>query len=49
MENLKILFKLRAMVRLQRKQEVTNKKIMKLMKEMIELHDFMAELQTLTN
>ncbi len=46
MENLKILFKLRAMVRLQRKQEVTNKKIMK---EMIELHDFMAELQTLTN
>ncbi len=49
MENQKILFKLRAMVRLQRKQEVTNKKIMKLMKEMIELHDFMAELQTLTN
>ncbi len=37
------------MVRLQRKQEVTNKKIMKLMKEMIELHHFMAELQTLTN
>ncbi len=34
MENQKILFKLRAMVRLQRKQEVTNKKIMKLMKEM---------------
>ncbi len=49
MENQKILFKLRVMVRLQMKQEVTNKKIMKLMKEMIELHDFMAELQTLTN
>ncbi len=37
------------MVHLQMKQEVTNKKIMKLMKEMIELHHFMAELQTLTN
>ncbi len=49
MENQKILLKLRTMVRLQRKQEVTNKKIMKLIKEMIELHDFMAELQTLTN
>lgn len=37
------------MVRFLRKQETINKKIMKLLKEMIELHNFNFELQTLAN
>ncbi len=36
-------------MRLLRKQESVNKRIMKLLKEMIELHDFTVELQSLTS
>ncbi len=41
-------FKLRANLKLMRKQELMFKRITKLMREIIDLHDFSADLQMLT-
>ncbi len=47
LEDQKIFFKLRAILKLMRKQEIMFKRITKL-REIIDLHDFSADLQMLT-
>ncbi len=49
LEDQKIFFKLRAILKLMRKQEIMFKRITKLMREIIDLHDFSADLQMLTD
>ncbi len=48
LEDQKIFFKMRAILKLMRKQELMFKRITKLMREIIDLHDFSADLQMLT-
>ncbi len=47
-EHQRIIYRMKAMVHLTRKQEKIHKKVMKLLKEMIELHNHVFELQLLT-
>ncbi len=49
LEDQKIFFKLRAILKLMRKQEIMFKRITKLMREIIDLHDFSIDLQMLTD
>ncbi len=44
-----IIYRMKAMVHLMQKQEKIHKKVMKLLKEMIELHNHVFESQLLTN
>ncbi len=49
MEHQKIINQMKTMVRLMRKQESIHKKVMKLLKEMINIHNHVFELQMLDN
>ncbi len=49
MEHQKIINQIKAIIRLMHKQESIHKKVMKLLREMINIHNHVFELQMLTN
>ncbi len=49
MEHQEIIYRMKTMVQLMYKQESIHKKVMKLLREMINIHNHVFELQMLTN